>query len=437
MSVFLGILAAEAGAVPRGRPEGVSRLGRGQVVGEAETPSSPPREGFRHVLDRQGPRLCRLAFFLCGDPREAEAVVAEAFARAWPKWRSRQLADAPQWLRRRVVRLALARRRWHHGGGEEAPPPGEGAELIVQLMRLPGSQRAVIVLRYLEGLDDQEIATTIGTSLDRVAALEEAAAGALEPTVAPDVDRDPTAEVFVDGRPPEQPNSTTIRPSPRTRASLRAAFERAGSHSPGMVPSRRSVAVHVTRRRHRRVAWALGTVAAVTLAVLVPLALGGSAPNGRNGVVQLGASGSSRGTTAAGASGSTTVAAGAEGGSTPSSAAVEIQTLAPASEPPVQSECSVTVDVAPNGDISPLFCPDGGINVLAWQAYAKRNPSVMSLGRGATSSDVLAAMCNDLVSSVHASVNDEKNVEALAGRYNGWTFTISGFTAASCRSPGK
>jgi len=437
MSVSLAILAAETGAVPRGRLEGVNRLARGQAVGDAETPSSAPREGFRHALDRQGPRLCRLAFFLCGDPREAEAVVAEAFARAWPKWRSRQLADAPQWLRRRVVRLAIARRRWRHGGGEEAPAAGEGGELIVQLMHLPGNQRAVIVLRYLEGLDDQEIATSIGTSLDRVPALEAAAAGALEPLLDPDVDRDPTDEVLVGGESPQQPTSNPIVPSPRTRATLRAAFDRAGSHSPGMVPSRRSVAVHVTRRRHRRVAWALGTIAAVTLAVLVPLAVGGSAPRGRSGVVQLGGSGSSTGAAASGSSGSTTVAAGASGGSTPSSAAVELQTLAPASEPPVQSECSVTVDVAPNGDISPLFCADGGINVLAWQAYAKRNPSVMSLGRGATSSDVLAAMCNDLVSSVHASVDDEKNIEALAARYNGWTFTISGFSAASCRSPGK
>ncbi len=313
---------------------------------------------------------------------------------------------------------------------------GEGAELIVHLMHLPGAQRAVIVLRYLEGLGDQEIASSLKIAVERVPTLEESAVRSLEPLLGDD--RDPTAEVFVGGAPVEKPTSTTARPAPRTHAALRAAFERAGSHSPGMAPSRRSVAAHVRRRRRRHVAWALGGVAAVTVAVLVPLSLAGSGAAGRSGVVQLGTSGSSRGAGAAAASsGSTTIASGAGGGSTPSSAAVALQTLAPASEPPVETVCSETVDVAPNGDISPLFCSDGGINVLAWQAYAKRNPSVMSLGRGATSSDVLAAMCDDLVSSVHASVNDEINSEALAARYNGWSFTSPRFSAATCQSLGK
>ena len=296
----------------------------------------------------------------------------------------------------------------------------------------------MIVLRYLEGLSEQEIAWSLEMAVERVTTLEESAVKSLEPLLRDD-ERDPTAEVFVGGEPPEKPRTSTAPgPAPRTRAALRAAFERAGSQSPGMAPSRRSVALHVTRRRRRHVAWALGGVAAVTVAVLVPLSLAGSGSAGRPGIVRLGSSGSSRVAGAAAASsGSTTVVSGPAGGSTPSSAAVALQILAPASEPPVATECSETVDVAPNGDISPLFCSDGGINVLAWQAYAKRNPSVMSLGREATSSVVLAAMCNDLVSSVHASVNDEINIEALAARYNGWSFTIPRFTAATCRSLGK
>lgn len=116
----------------------------------------------------------------------------------------------------------------------------------------------------------------------------------------------------------------------------------------------------------------------------------------------------------------------------PPPAPVAAQALAPATSQPSVPECSETVDQVTGGRLSPLFCPDGGINVLAWEALAKHEPAVMRLGPGATQSRVLAAMCADLVSSVHASVPQEMDAEELAARYNSWTVTIGQAQVLSC-----
>jgi hypothetical protein len=98
--------------------------------------------------------------------------------------------------------------------------------------------------------------------------------------------------------------------------------------------------------------------------------------------------------------------------------------LSPESAPPVVDECSITVTTSADGNVSPLFCVDGGINTAAWTWYAGNHPQVMALPASATSSQVYAAMCDDIggTGGVHNTLPIEQNSEQLAARYNGWTF---------------
>src|SRR3954454_9843294 len=80
-------------------------------------------------------RLARYAYGLTGDPGEAQDLVQEAYARAWPRWRRLAGYDDPgAWLR------LVVNRRWAAGwrglgwrrargavaaGPPHAPPPSE------------------------------------------------------------------------------------------------------------------------------------------------------------------------------------------------------------------------------------------------------------------------------------------------------------------------
>lgn len=112
--------------------------------------------------------LCRRT----GDPGLAEELAQETFSRATGAilgWRGEQPAA---WL------LAIARNvlRDHARRGRplvpldesllEAASPGPGPELEVRdlLGRLPGSQRRVLELVYLEGFSHAEVAAMTGTT---------------------------------------------------------------------------------------------------------------------------------------------------------------------------------------------------------------------------------------------------------------------------------
>src|SRR5436305_1207985 len=43
--------------------------------------------------------------------------------------------------------------------------------------------------------------------------------------------------------------------------------------------------------------------------------------------------------------------------------------LAPATVPPVADECSLQTTDAADGNVFPLLCPAGGVNVTAWNHY--------------------------------------------------------------------
>lgn len=85
------------------------------------------------------------------------------------------------------------------------------------------------------------------------------------------------------------------------------------------------------------------------------------------------------------------------------------------------SECAQQLTVGADGNVEPLECADGGLNVTAWRYFVGTNPpSVMVLGSNATSAQVESAMCADLH---HSTGPIESSAEHLAATYYDWTFS--------------
>jgi RNA polymerase sigma factor (sigma-70 family) len=139
-------------------------------------------ERFVWAMGTEQRRLAGLAYVLCGDRGVAEDLVAEAFARVWPKWRAGHVDDLPAYLRRALVNLVQGRHRrrllerrvldrrtvdWRDGQRFEPGVEMRG-ELWSALLRLP-----VIVLRHVEDLSEEETAAVLnvrpGTVKSRLA----------------------------------------------------------------------------------------------------------------------------------------------------------------------------------------------------------------------------------------------------------------------------
>ncbi|MCC2336401.1 SigE family RNA polymerase sigma factor [Cellulomonas wangsupingiae] len=128
------------------------------------------------------PGLVRYATALTGDGHTAADLVQEVLLRAHVRWHRIALMERPDlYLRRMVTNEHLSwRRRWHvrtiHPAADDvlaahAPHQGDHADDTVHddvmwahLAALPPRQRAVLVLRYYEGLADPEIASVLETS---------------------------------------------------------------------------------------------------------------------------------------------------------------------------------------------------------------------------------------------------------------------------------
>jgi RNA polymerase sigma-70 factor (sigma-E family) len=121
----------------------------------------------------------RTAYMLCGDWHRADDLAQSAFValyRRWKKIRDPQATDA--YLRKTLVRASIDesrrpwRREWCTDQLPEPPQNGAGLDdqvagrqdLIAALREVPPRQRAVLVLRYFEGLDVGSAAKVLGCS---------------------------------------------------------------------------------------------------------------------------------------------------------------------------------------------------------------------------------------------------------------------------------
>jgi RNA polymerase sigma-70 factor (sigma-E family) len=132
------------------------------------------RQTFEEYVVVRGPRLLRFAYLLCGDRHLAEDLVQDVLARAHRRWDRIESEEPDNYLRTAIVRAHLSwyRRRSNRERAVAAVPDGRSPdfadahavrdELWHRLTALPRAQRAVLVLRFFEDLDDERIAEVLG-----------------------------------------------------------------------------------------------------------------------------------------------------------------------------------------------------------------------------------------------------------------------------------
>jgi RNA polymerase sigma-70 factor (sigma-E family) len=133
----------------------------------------PP--SFEEYVHARGPDLLRFAYVLCGDYHLAQDLVQEVLAKAYRRWSHIESASPDPYLRKGIVRTHLSWRMRRAGREtivEHTPDRPAGAdfstrhaardELWALLATLSKTQRAVLVLRFFEDLDDTQISELVG-----------------------------------------------------------------------------------------------------------------------------------------------------------------------------------------------------------------------------------------------------------------------------------
>lgn len=138
---------------------------------------------FEQYVAQRGRALERYAYVLCGDLHRSEDLVQTALLAAYRRWRRITRADHPDVYVRRVVTTAWIDHVRRRSSGEvavaavpDSPDPGaDPAERVADrdalrrgLATLSPAQRAVLVLRHLDGYDDDAIARVLGCSAGTV-----------------------------------------------------------------------------------------------------------------------------------------------------------------------------------------------------------------------------------------------------------------------------
>jgi RNA polymerase sigma-70 factor (sigma-E family) len=160
------------------------------------------------------PALLRFGHVLTGNPQDAEDLVQEALARSMRRW-SRDCPDQPMaYVRKTMVHAHLTRwRRWGSrvqlGDVPEAAAEDKHLQRSTErdalrraLAALPPGQRAVLVLRYLEDLPDDEIAGLLGCRPVTVRSQAMRGLAALRPLLTGTAPFTPESVMRATGRPP-------------------------------------------------------------------------------------------------------------------------------------------------------------------------------------------------------------------------------------------
>lgn len=129
------------------------------------------------VVERM-PAVLRFTGVLTGDRHLAEDVVQEVLLKAHKRWDDIAAKDQPEaYVRRMVVNEYISwLRKWsrilpsgnmraideRQAVPDHASQHADRSDLADRLRRLPARQRAVIVLRFYQGLSDAEIADVLG-----------------------------------------------------------------------------------------------------------------------------------------------------------------------------------------------------------------------------------------------------------------------------------
>ena len=154
------------------------------VTGEREpieALGSPDLRTFAQIFEEQRRGALRLAFAMTGDAQLAEDVVAEAFARTFRQWAAGRVRDPDSYVRRAVVNEVrttwrrLEVRRRHDAGEHHVDLTTSSIDRVADvdvlqraLATLPPRVRAVVILRVVEDLSEQQTADALGCSVGTV-----------------------------------------------------------------------------------------------------------------------------------------------------------------------------------------------------------------------------------------------------------------------------
>ncbi|PPK92699.1 RNA polymerase sigma factor (sigma-70 family) [Kineococcus xinjiangensis] len=167
------------------------------------------------------PRLRKLAYVWCRDWHRGDDAVQETLKRMYVAWpRIRRDGDAFAFARTTLLRRLISdeRRPWRVREvagltpGEHDPPaspgdPGVRLDLDEALAALPPRQRAVILLRYVEGLSVAEVADALSCSEGTVKSQAHDAKAKLKARLGPDYGPTPPTPISLGPT-----SSTTTRP---------------------------------------------------------------------------------------------------------------------------------------------------------------------------------------------------------------------------------
>ena len=154
-------------------------------------------EAFAGLYDLHLVRVYRHIYYLVNDSREAEDLTAQTFLKAWEAMGRYRERGAPflAWLLRIAHNITIShlRSRRNHGVLEEAfvdqklhRNPEEALEqsndednVRRAILHLRDEQRQVIILRFVEEMGYQEVASVIGKSVPAVRVIQHRALGNL------------------------------------------------------------------------------------------------------------------------------------------------------------------------------------------------------------------------------------------------------------------
>ena len=137
---------------------------------------SPDALTFEEYAGGAWPSLYRYAYLLTGNHADAEDLAQQTLLKAYAAWSKVVRADSPTaYLRRTLTNTYLSQKRpkvrrlevlTDEPPERGAAPPGSEDRMVLwpHVRSLPPRQRAVVVLRYYEDLDEREIAEALGCS---------------------------------------------------------------------------------------------------------------------------------------------------------------------------------------------------------------------------------------------------------------------------------
>lgn len=154
-------------------------------------------EDFTAFVVAKSARLVRMARMLCGDAALAEDLVQTALEKAYLRWHQIELGDPLAYVRRAVVNQHLSwlrRRPWRErhvgdpadgdaGATSYVDDPAYGVQrrvaLEAALATLTRRERSVVVLRYVEDLNEADTAALLGVAIGTVKSTSSRALGKL------------------------------------------------------------------------------------------------------------------------------------------------------------------------------------------------------------------------------------------------------------------